>query len=440
MHWLTDKDATGEYRIPRIIYSDAYAIGDGRLRRPGAAGHDLPRALRRDLAARPPDLRCRRRRRRDPPSGVRPGDAGATAARDVRGFQSVLLDLGARLGLPGLVDDDGSPKYRDYADYIVRHERAPGVGLLAGWRGDDGDAARQGRAESRPAAALHRQRRLLARARFPSRALLTRWPTAITCDWAQRMGFLASAAPIVLQLYSETLQKFRLAAQGHGALQPPPEHRERVATLLRSAADLVRAVRRRRRSTPRHLPAAARSPSGRCSCTTRGARRTRGCGRSPRATACTCIRTPARSTASPTSDWIARRLAPRHASPCRRSSPPTCSRTRCGRWNAIGKRKGAWKLAKDAPEGTQGLPAQPPDLRRHAEGRLRQCRPGHRPGRVVRPARVDRARPTPSRGDDACAAAVRAAVRGCARRRCERAAALRRPRFARRASRSYGRH
>jgi anaerobic selenocysteine-containing dehydrogenase len=49
-------------------------------------------------------------------------------------------------------------------------------------------------------------------------------------QWAQRFGFVASDAPIVLQLYSETLQKFRLAARGHGAIQPPDEHRERVAT------------------------------------------------------------------------------------------------------------------------------------------------------------------------------------------------------------------
>jgi hypothetical protein len=32
-------------------------------------------------------------------------------------------------------------------------------------------------------------------------------------------------------------------------------------------------------------------------------------------------------------------------------------------WNAIGKRKGAWALDKDAPEATRGLPAQPPDRR-----------------------------------------------------------------------------
>jgi anaerobic selenocysteine-containing dehydrogenase len=31
--------------------------------------------------------------------------------RDVRGFQDVLIDLGARLGLPGIVKEDGSPAY-----------------------------------------------------------------------------------------------------------------------------------------------------------------------------------------------------------------------------------------------------------------------------------------------------------------------------------------
>ena len=44
------------------------------------------------------------------------------------------------------------------------------------------------------------------------------------------MGFLDRAEPVVLQLYSETLQKFRLAARGHGKIQPPAEHRARIET------------------------------------------------------------------------------------------------------------------------------------------------------------------------------------------------------------------
>jgi anaerobic selenocysteine-containing dehydrogenase len=44
------------------------------------------------------------------------------------------------------------------------------------------------------------------------------------------MGLIETAAPIVLQLYVEPLQRFRLAAQGHGPVVPPDTHRERIAT------------------------------------------------------------------------------------------------------------------------------------------------------------------------------------------------------------------
>ena len=50
----------------------------------------------------------------------------------MRPFQDVLIELGARLGLPAFVNEDGTPRYRDYPDYIVNHERMPGVGPLAG--------------------------------------------------------------------------------------------------------------------------------------------------------------------------------------------------------------------------------------------------------------------------------------------------------------------
>src|SRR3546814_4166061 len=44
--------------------------------------------------------------------------------RDVRPFQDVLIDLGARLGLPGLVNADGGAKYPGgYADYMVNQDR-----------------------------------------------------------------------------------------------------------------------------------------------------------------------------------------------------------------------------------------------------------------------------------------------------------------------------
>ena len=47
-------------------------------------------------------------------------------------------------------------------------------------------------------------------------------------DYATSRGFIDSPKPIVFQLYSEVMQKFRLAARGHGPNQPPEAHRARV--------------------------------------------------------------------------------------------------------------------------------------------------------------------------------------------------------------------
>src|SRR5205085_5249595 len=46
---------------------------------------------------------------------------------------------------------------------------------------------------------------------------------------ATAMGLIPAPEPIVLQLYVEPLQRFRLAAQGHGTAQPPERDLARVA-------------------------------------------------------------------------------------------------------------------------------------------------------------------------------------------------------------------
>ena len=47
-------------------------------------------------------------------------------------------------------------------------------------------------------------------------------------DWAKDVGFIGAAAPVTFQLYLEPLQKFRLAARGHGAVKAPATHRARI--------------------------------------------------------------------------------------------------------------------------------------------------------------------------------------------------------------------
>jgi anaerobic selenocysteine-containing dehydrogenase len=218
---LTDKDEQGEHKIPFIIYSDAYyseTVAYADLVLPDTTyleRHDCISLLDRPIS-----------------DADGPGDAirhpVVQPDRDVRAFQSVLLDLGARLKLPGMVDEAGQPKYRDYADYIVRHERAPGIGPLAGWRGANGGDV--GRGAPNP----NQLDRYIANGGFWHHAFADdqkyfKMANRGYLDTAVAMGFLPAPEPIVFQLYSEPLQRFRLAAQGHGSVVPPPSERERVA-------------------------------------------------------------------------------------------------------------------------------------------------------------------------------------------------------------------
>ena len=221
---LTDKDSeTGAYRIPRIIYSDAYfseMVAYADLVLP-----DTTYLERWDCISLLDRPIC---------TADGPGDAirqpVVAPDRDVRAFQEVLLDLGARLGLPGMTNEDGTPKYPGgYADYIVNHERQPGVGNLAGWRGADGD--QEGRGEPNPRQ-LERyvENGCFWHAKLAPEARYFKHANRAYLDYAVDMGFKSDADPVIFQLYSEILQRFRLAARGHGPVQPPEMHRERVET------------------------------------------------------------------------------------------------------------------------------------------------------------------------------------------------------------------
>jgi sulfite dehydrogenase (quinone) subunit SoeA len=223
MRMLTDKEADGSYKIPRIIYSDAFysetvAYSDlilpdttylerwdciSILDRPIGSAHGPRDSIRQPVVQ--PD-------------------------RDVRPFQDVLIELGARLGLPAFVNADGSPRYpAGYKDYLTYHERAPGIGPLAGWRGEDGAA--HGKGAPNP----DQLQRYIDNGCFwqydlPAEQHYYKHANRAYLEGVVTMGLISSAEPIVLQLYVEPLQKFRLAAQGHGAVQPPERLRARTAT------------------------------------------------------------------------------------------------------------------------------------------------------------------------------------------------------------------
>ena len=150
--------------------------------------------------------------------------------RDVRAFQTVLLDLGARLGLPGMTKDDGSPQYPGgYPDYLVNHERKPGIGPLAGWRGKGGTQKGIG-APNPNQLEKYIENGCFWTDEMPMDIQFFKHANQGYLDYAKTMGWIGDASPIVFQLYNEDLQKFRLSAQGHGKKQPPAQHKGRIET------------------------------------------------------------------------------------------------------------------------------------------------------------------------------------------------------------------
>ena len=148
--------------------------------------------------------------------------------RDVRPFQSVLLDLGARLGLPGMTTPEGKPRYPGgYPDYIVNHERAPGIGPLAGFRGTDGSLSGKG-APNPDQLQRYIENGCNWYYELPDEHKYFKHVNKGYLEWATCFGLIGKPEPIIHQLYCEPLQKFRLAAEGHGEIQPPDSHRARI--------------------------------------------------------------------------------------------------------------------------------------------------------------------------------------------------------------------
>lgn len=216
---LTDKDEAGEYVIPNIIYADAYdseMVAYADLVLPDTTyleRHDCISLLDRPIS-----------------EADAMGDAIRWPViepdRDVRCFQSVLIELGARLNLPNFINEEGQPLYKDYADYIVNHQRRPGVGPLAGFRGD-------GTEKGRGAPNQNQIERYIENGGFwldhipDDAAFYKPWNNAYQ-EWATKRGLYDKAQPYIFNLYLEPLRRFQLAAMGRVQPEPPDYLRAQI--------------------------------------------------------------------------------------------------------------------------------------------------------------------------------------------------------------------
>jgi anaerobic selenocysteine-containing dehydrogenase len=151
--------------------------------------------------------------------------------RDVRPWQDVLVELASRLEFPAFTHGDGSRKFVDYRDFIIRFERAPGIGFLGGWRGEHGDEPLVGAPNPKQWEAYEKHHAFFAY-HLPDQLKWHRYANREYLEFAQDVGFIGAVEPIVMQLWSEPLQKFRLAGQGLYAGRQPTDakDRERLAT------------------------------------------------------------------------------------------------------------------------------------------------------------------------------------------------------------------
>ena len=222
---LNDKDEDGQYKIPFIIVADAFQsemVAYADLVLPDTTyleRHDCMSMLDRPISefdgpvdsVRIPVL---------PPTG------------DCKPFQEVIIELGSRLSLPAFTNTDGSRKFRDYPDFVINYETSPGsgIGFLAGWRGEDGEKFMKG--EPNPGQwEMYKKNNCVFKYELPkSYQYMRNWNQGYL-EWAKRHALVRYAEPINIHIYSEVLQRFRLAAQGKSDGKQPPDHlRKRVET------------------------------------------------------------------------------------------------------------------------------------------------------------------------------------------------------------------
>ena len=342
---LTDKNPDGTYKIGKIIYADAYAsetVAYADLILPDTTyleRFDCISLLDRPISD--PD---------GPADAIR--HPVVKPDRDVRPFQDVLLDLGARLKLGGFVNATGQPQYPGgYADYIVNHLRTPGIGPLAGWRGKNGDQF--GTGEVNP----NQLERYIENGAFhvhhlPPGHRYMKHANAGYLQFAKSVGFTNDTEPVIFQLYSETLQKFRLAARGHGPVQPPDTHRARIeryfdplpfwyapfeGTMVDEHAYPMHAITQR--------PMAMYHAWGSQNAWLRQIHT---------ANKLFIARTRAKKLGLSDDDWV---WISSHIGrvKCQVKLMEGVNPDTVWTWNAIGKRGGAWALDTDAPEATQGF-------------------------------------------------------------------------------------
>lgn len=215
---LNSKDADGEFKIPFIVVCDAFQsemVDFADLVLPDTTyleRHDAMSLLDRPISEFD-----------GPVDSVRIPVLPATG--DCKPFQEVLIELASRLKFPAFTAEDGSRKFKDYPDFITRFETAPnsGIGFLAGWRGKEGEKSLRG--EPNPNQwQKYAENNCVFHYKMPvEHQYMRNWNRGYL-DFSKANALRQKNDPIMIAIYSDILQKFRLAAKGQRPGSTPPDH------------------------------------------------------------------------------------------------------------------------------------------------------------------------------------------------------------------------
>jgi anaerobic selenocysteine-containing dehydrogenase len=220
---LNRKDEKGEHMIPFLVVCDAFqseTVAFADLVLPDTTyleRHDVMGMLDRPISEFD-----------GPVDSVRVPVVPPTG--ECRPFQEVLIELASRLKFPAFTTPEGARKYSGYPDFVVNFEPQPGIGFLMGWRGKDGTEHLRGAPNPKQWEA-YAQNNCVFQYHMPETMHYMRNWNREYLDFAKDKGWRQRNDPVQLALYSDTLQSFRLAAQGKSpGRQPPDALRERIDT------------------------------------------------------------------------------------------------------------------------------------------------------------------------------------------------------------------
>ncbi len=215
---LNAKDENGEFKIPFLVICDAFQsemVAFADLVLPDTTyleRHDAMSMLDRPISefdgpcdsVRIPVL---------PPTG------------QCKPFQEVLIELASRLKFPAFTTADGQRKFKDYPDFITNFQTAPdsGIGFLMGWRGKDGDKSIRGEPNPNQWQMYEENNCVFHYSMPPEHQYMRNWNQGYL-DFAKANALRQKNDPIILAVYSDILQQFRLAAKGQRAGRTPPAH------------------------------------------------------------------------------------------------------------------------------------------------------------------------------------------------------------------------